>query len=431
MADDSTPRGFWDEVSTVQQGPYPQFQQPVSTGSSRRWGSAAMVAVILGSGLVLRAPLSTMAETFMPWAVRPSAAAPSVGSQNTNPTTLPSLPTQPEQQEQSGTSQQDDPWAQQGTNEQSGSSGQTTVSAAQQKGVALISTRTANGAGAGTGMVLSADGYVLTNYHVVQSSTSVQVTIATNRETFTANLVGHDASRDVALLKLEGASGLDTVTLDDDHDLAVGTRVTAVGNSEGQGYLSAATGTVTDLTSSITVTDENSAQGSEELSDVVQTTAAAVPGDSGGPLLDVEGEVVGMTTAGQQQRTGRTSTVTVASYAVPITRAIEVVDQIRAGQEQGTVKVGPKAYLGVSVQTDQSTGQLVVAHVVAGQPAARAGLTEGDQITAIDGTDIRTHAELASVLAERDPGDVVTIDWTTSDGQQRSSQATLGASPVN
>lgn len=168
------------------------------------------------------------------------------------------------------------------------------VSDALSRGVVLITVTTAAGEGAGTGMVLSADGQVLTNYHVVDGSTAVEVTVAATGDTYPATVVGHDAAADVALLQLDGASELETVTLDDD-PLGVGDALTAVGNAEGGGELVAAAGNVTALDRSVTVSGTD---GTEDLTGVIQTDVGAVPGDSGGPMFDAEGEVAGMTTAG-------------------------------------------------------------------------------------------------------------------------------------
>ncbi|MFC6359351.1 trypsin-like peptidase domain-containing protein [Luteococcus peritonei] len=311
------------------------------------------------------------------------------------------------------------------------SSQQTTATAEQSVGVVLISTASSSAQGAGSGMVLSSDGYVLTNYHVVQSSTRVRVEVASTRKTYTATVVGHDAGHDVALLKLQDASGLQTVRLDDDGDPAVGDTVTAVGNSEGQGYLSAAEGKVTDLEASITVSSETASNGSESLTDVLKTTAGALPGDSGGPMLDDEGEVVGITTAGEQASTGpRSQAVTVASYAVPIERALTIVEQIKAGDESGSVRIGPNAYLGVSVLSGQGRG-LVVSSVVPDGPAAAAGITRGSTITGLDGTTITSQAALAGELAAKEPGESVEISWVDASGQSRSGTVRLGSSPVN
>ena len=391
--------------------------------SPRRRGLGLIALVGLGTSAVLAGLLGPTLVNPVGNTTVPSASAPAAPQQGTSNGEAPA-----EQQPF-------DPWGvNQGgaTNEQSGSSveAQTAATGDQKRGVVLITTRTASGQSAGTGMVLSADGYVLTNYHVVQSSTQLQVEVASTRKTYTATVIGHDASRDVALLKLSDASGLDVVKIDGD-GLSAGQTVTAIGNSEGQGYLSAASGKVTDLDVSITVSNESSASGKEYLADVIKTTAGAVPGDSGGPLVDDQGEVVGMTTAGEQSRSGpTTSSTTVSSYAVPIGRALDIVQQIQKGDESGTVKVGPNAYLGVSVRT-QADGSILIASVVQGGPADDAGLSRGDTITSIGDADVTSHAALSAALAEREPGDKVTVGWTDAQGQTHTEQVTLGSSPVN
>nr|NLI49883.1 PDZ domain-containing protein [Propionibacterium sp.] len=312
-------------------------------------------------------------------------------------------------------------------------SGRPDVTDAQSRGVVLINTTTPGGSGAGTGMVIDAAGLILTNYHVVQGSTHVEVTVASTGASYPAVVVGHDAGTDVALLQVD-ATGLATVTLDHD-PVAVGDPVTAVGNAQGQEFLTAAAGTVTDTSESVTVSND-SAAGSETLTGVYVTDAAAEPGDSGGPLFDAQTEVTGMTTAGQQAYVGprsRTRTATVATYAIPIARAMAVVDQIRAGQETAQVRIGPNAYLGVTVGSTgpRATSGVGVTGVAAGTPAAAAGLTAGSTITAIGGAAVTSQAELAAALAGHNPGDKVVVSWRDASGTARSAQVTLGESPVN
>ena len=171
----------------------------------------------------------------------------------------------------------------------------------QSRGVVLVNTVTAFGGGAGTGVVLSADGLVLTNYHVVEDSTTVQVTVATTGETYDAEVLGHDQTEDVALLQLDGAEDLATAQLDDD-GTSPDDAVTAVGNAGGQGYLSAVTGTIVAEDQSITAGEGPGERhgplgDAEDLTGLIETDAAVVPGYSGGPLLDDEDEVVGINTA--------------------------------------------------------------------------------------------------------------------------------------
>ncbi|KYH44691.1 hypothetical protein AZH51_03395 [Branchiibius sp. NY16-3462-2] len=205
------------------------------------------------------------------------------------------------------------------------SQGESTAATVQQSaGVVVVEAQLAdvNGVAAGTGMVLTSGGLVLTNNHVVEDSSEIRVTIPSTGRTYSATVVGTSASRDVAVLKLAGASGLTTVTLDDDHDLTTGDTVTGVGNAGGTGSLVAASGTVTALDQQVTTQAERGTP-SESLSGLIETDADIQSGDSGGPLLDDEGEVVGMDTAASA--TGRS-----VGFAIPITTALTVAKQIVA-----------------------------------------------------------------------------------------------------
>jgi S1-C subfamily serine protease len=211
---------------------------------------------------------------------------------------------------------------------------------------------------------------------------------ASTGTSYTVEVVGHSQTMDVALLKLDDASGLTTATIDDD-TVAVGDSVTAVGNAGGTGALTAADGTVTDLGSSITTAAEGSVV-SEQLHGLIETDADVVPGDSGGPLVDAEGEVVGIDTAAS-------SGTVIDGYAVPIEVALTVVDQITSGTPTTAVQVGASAFLGVQITDTAMTypgaawggstargDGAAVAGVVDSSPAAAGGLTTGDTITAVD-----------------------------------------------
>jgi S1-C subfamily serine protease len=298
------------------------------------------------------------------------------------------------------------------------------VTAAEAKGVVLIEGTTAGGTAYGTGMVLTADGKVLTNYHVVAGTEKVAVTLATTGSTYLATVLGFDQAKDVALLQLANASGLDTVTIDADQ-VTVGDQVAAVGNANGGMKLVKAAGSVTDTGQSLTVNSDSPWGNTEDLSGLVATNAGAVPGDSGGPMFDAQNEVLGITTAG--------STKDHASYAVPISTALAVVQQIETGQDAGTVRVGPAGFLGVKV-TDSSqtgTGGPTVSSVVANSPADKAGMSVGSQITKIGNTTITATTNVAGVIRAVEPGQQVTIWWTTAKGKSRHATVTAGASPFN
>ncbi len=298
------------------------------------------------------------------------------------------------------------------------------ASADQSAGVVLVDTVLTHGAGAGTGMVIDSGGLVLTNYHVVEGATAVTVTIATSGTSYDATVVGHDATADVALLKVD-ATGLTPVTLDTDGTTA-GERVTAVGNGLGQGYLSAVTGSV--LAEDQSITASEGAGTSERLTGLLETDAAAVSGFSGGPLLDDQGEVVGITTAASSRGPSTTSTAAGGeSYAVPIDSALAVVDRIESGDETGSVSIGPAAYLGVAV----SSSGVDVLDVTGGGPADGAGLVAGDRITGVGGASVSSLDDLRAALAMHEPGDRVGLRWTDAAGVTHAAAVRLGASPVS
>ena len=289
---------------------------------------------------------------------------------------------------------------------------------------------------AGSGVVLTSDGLVLTNNHVVEGATQITVTIGTTGATYTAQVVGTDATADVAVLQLVGASGLTTAALDTDGDLAVGDAVTAVGNAEGGGVLLAADGTVTALDQSITTRAEGVSSG-EALTGLIQVDADVVSGDSGGALLDDQGEVVGLTTAASS------GSADITGFAIPVDDALDVAAQIVAGQDSGTITLGYPAFLGVQLATggttlpgaDGSTGSAgagaAVAGVVDGTPAAQAGLAAGDTITAVDGAAVADADALSAALAAHAPGDQVTLTWTATDGTAQTATVTLIAGPAD
>ncbi|HEY1135386.1 MAG TPA: trypsin-like peptidase domain-containing protein [Nocardioides sp.] len=303
-------------------------------------------------------------------------------------------------------------------------------------GVLLVNTQVQGGEGAGTAMVLTSDGLAVTNYHVVDNSTTVEVEVAATGETHEATVLGYDASADVAVLQIDGVSDLDTVTLDDDGGVDVGDAVAALGNAGGQGFLSEVRGEVTSLDESITTTDQYN--GNEtEISGLIETDADVVPGYSGGPMFDAEGEVIGISTAaastnGQQGPTSSVPTRTQEgggiSYARPIDEALDIVQAVIDGDEGDGIVIGTPAYLGVSI--DPSGGEPLVAAAEADTPAGQAGLEEGDVITGIGDTEVATFDELAAAVASYEPGDTVTITWDR-DGREMSGEATLTESPLN
>jgi S1-C subfamily serine protease len=310
-----------------------------------------------------------------------------------------------------------------------GASATGTASSAQQIGVVDVNTvlKYQRARAAGTGMVLSSSGDILTNNHVIAGATSISVQVVSTGKTYTATVVGTAPSRDIAVLQLRNASGLQPANLGTAANLAatqVGATVTGVGNAGGTGGVpSAATGTVLALNQSLTATDENG-QHPERLTGMIETDAAIASGDSGGPLYDSADHVIGMDTAASANRRGTT-----VGFAIPITTATAIADQIEAGQASAMIHLGYPGFLGVSA-TDTSAGARIES-VLAGGPAANAGIVAGDVITAVGGTSINSAGALSAALAAHDPGEAVSVTWLDVGGQTHHAVVTLGTGPAD
>ncbi|MFD7077040.1 S1C family serine protease [Nocardioides sp. NPDC059952] len=292
---------------------------------------------------------------------------------------------------------------------------------AESTGVVLINTAVGYGSaqGAGTGLTITGDGIVVTNHHVVEGATSITVTDPSTGETYAATVLGYDDVHDVAVLQLEDASGLSTVATDRDA-ATQGEEVTAVGNAEGQGSLSAADGTVTDPSTAITVNNEDGT--ASDLSDLIQTDADVVSGDSGGALLDEDGEVIGMNVA------ATSGSAEISGYAIPIDTVLDIAAQILAGEESGDVEIGGSAAaLGVQVDTTRST---LVVGVVEDGAAEAAGVTAGSTITSVGGTAVASIEDITSVLGSHEPGEEISLSWTDAAGEAHTTTVTLGEGPV-
>jgi S1-C subfamily serine protease len=298
--------------------------------------------------------------------------------------------------------------------------------------------------GAGTGMVLTPDGEVLTNNHVVDGATSISVTDVGNGKTYRARVVGYDVSKDVAILQLSGASNLPTVTIARSPDVSAGAEVVGIGNAGGAGGKpSYAGGTVTATGQSITASDDLSGT-SERLTGMIETNANIEAGDSGGPLVNASWQVIGMDTAGSQTSqfaSGQAGD----GFAIPINVATGVATQILDGHSAGGVHAGPTAFLGVQISqgtsgasgsgfgnggTPASGSGAPVAGVVSGGPAAKAGLAAGDVITAVGGHPVTSQSSLRHVMVnDVTAGQSVTVSYTTASGQQHSVTVVLGSGP--
>jgi len=281
---------------------------------------------------------------------------------------------------------------------------------------------------AGTGIVLTPTGEILTNHHVVQGATSISVTDVGNGHTYSASVVGYDASEDIAVIQLNGASGLKTATLGDSSKLSIGQDVVAVGNAGGVGGTpTESQGAITALNRTIMASDDNGS--SEQLTGLIQTSARLISGDSGGPLVDSSAHVVGVDTAGSSRFSFRNANA--GGFAIPINRAVTIARQITSGHSSATVHIGPSAFLGVQIQpSDDGTSGADVAGTVSGSTAARAGLSRGDVITSLGGKDVTSPTDLSSIMQQHHPGDRLTIGWTDQNGRSRSTTVTLASGPV-
>ncbi len=317
----------------------------------------------------------------------------------------------------------------------SGSTNTTTGQAttAQQVGVVDINTVINYGSeqAAGTGIVLTSSGEILTNNHVIDGSTSITVTVVSTGKTYKATVVGDDPTDDVAVLQLSGASGLATAKLGDSSQVAVGNTVTAVGNAGGTGGVpSAATGSVTALNQSITASDQGGGN-PENLTGMIQLNADIQAGDSGGPLYAANGTVIGIDTAASSRSLNGSTT----GFAIPINKATSIAKQIESGVATSTIHIGASAFLGVELASGGATGSFssngaTIAGVVNGSAAAQAGLQAGDTITAVNGQSISSASDLSTTLEGFKPGQQITLSWADGFGQTHSATVTLGSGPA-
>lgn len=290
------------------------------------------------------------------------------------------------------------------------------------QGVVVIETNLAyQGAkAAGTGMVLTSSGRVLTNNHVIEGATSIRVAVPGQAHRYVATVVGYDVSEDVAVLQLQHAAHLKTVAIGNASGLKRGAHVTAVGNANGTGTLVSATGTVTGLNQTITAQDEGGS--AERLRGLIETNAALAPGDSGGPLLGGRGRVVGMDTAASAS--GFASTTSHDGFAIPINRVLAIEQQIVAGRSSATVHIGPTAWLGIEAGSDGR-----IAGVVGDSPGEAGGLQAGDVITAVAGRAVSDPSDVSAAILAQKAGATISITYVDVTGASQTANVTLGSGP--
>ncbi|MGH9003493.1 MAG: S1C family serine protease, partial [Acidimicrobiia bacterium] len=275
--------------------------------------------------------------------------------------------------------------------------------------VVAISVRGQAGGGQGTGVILTPDGEVLTNAHVVEGARTIRVTLFGENDSRSAELVGLDSNNDLALLRITGASGLPAAELGSSDELAVGDDVIAVGNALGlRGDPSVTRGIVSALGRSL-----------DSLSGLIQTDAAINPGNSGGPLVDAGGRVVGINTA-VAGRGGQN-----IGFAIPIDAARSVIERLRTGAPAKAA-----AFLGITTSdTEDGSRGAEVIEVNPGGPAAGAGIRAGDRIVEIAGMPVVGSSELVGILAQHlAPAQVVPVT-VIRDGSELTLNVTLGERP--
>jgi S1-C subfamily serine protease len=289
----------------------------------------------------------------------------------------------------------------------------------------------------GTGMIITSDGEVLTNNHVIElyseggNKGTITVTEYGQTKALPTTLVGYDQTKDVALLKINDASNLPTVTFGNSGKAVVGDAVVAIGNALG---LAAGTPTVTQgiisaLGRSVTAGGEGTQ--TETLQNMIQTDAAINPGNSGGPLIDTSGQVIGMNTAVAGTSSDGTSSQNIG-FAIPAASVEALISELEKGGQSGN----GGGYLGVDITTltpalrqqyaFTPTSGAVILSVVSGSPADKAGLVQGDVIVNINGTNITSSDDLQKVVQNAKAGQSVSITYYVGDSK-RTTTATLGS----
>jgi S1-C subfamily serine protease len=285
------------------------------------------------------------------------------------------------------------------------------------------------GEAAGTGIVLTADGYILTNNHVISGATGIAATDIANGQKYNGNVVGYDRTHDVAVIKLEGAAGLKTASIGDSSKVIQGQSVTGLGNAGGIGGTpSSAPGQVTGLAQSIRAQDESNGT-TEQLTGLIETNCNIQPGDSGGALVDSAGRVIGMDTAASTGFSFETQGN--QGFAIPINQALSIANQIRAGKSTSTIHIGRTAFLGVEVNPNGSgTPGAAISRTIPNGAAYAAGIVNGSVITSLGGATVDSSTTLTNLIAKYHPGDQVSISWTDPDGRSHTGTVTFANGPA-
>jgi S1-C subfamily serine protease len=310
--------------------------------------------------------------------------------------------------------------------------------------VVNITTRVEGGGeAAGTGIVISSNGLVLTNNHVIAGTTGLTVELTSTGVTRPARVLGYSVVDDVALIQVQNVSNLTAARIGSSTSLAIGDTVLALGNAGGRGGSpTVVSGTVLALDQEITASDADGSN-AQTIDGLIQLAANIQSGDSGGPVVDTDGTVVGMNVAASVSNSfGFGSRAGGEGYAIPIEQAIAIAKKIMSGEGGPDIRVGAtRGVLGVQIQP-QLTNQRVpggtsgsgsggarVVGVESGSGADDAGLEAGDVIIALGGRTIASTNDLTRALVPYGPGEKVEVTWRDSSGQTRRAQIELGEGP--
>lgn len=293
-------------------------------------------------------------------------------------------------------------------------------------GIFMVDTQVYQYLGFGSGIVVSPEGLAITNYHVVESSMSVTITMADTKERYSATVLGRDASQDIAVLQIDTDEPLEVASINPG-EIKTGDKVAGVGNAGGQGYLTSVVGEVGGTNETIHIEPQEPGSPAQWLEGLIMITADIVPGYSGGPTVDANGQVIGVSTAASQNTT---NTDEAYGYAVPIVTALEVVEQVLSGDDSGDVVIGAGGALGIVVSSEPGSGARVM-EVTNGSAGHQIGLQPDDIILEIDGQEVVNSSFISRYVRDKNPGDEVEVVWRTLDGETRSATTTLDEASIN
>ena len=283
----------------------------------------------------------------------------------------------------------------------------------------VTATRPDGSVSAGTGIIVDMDGWVVTNYHVIQDSTEIILTIWDGTE-YPAKVAGRDIWRDIAVLVTSPFEQAKPVPFDPD-GLVAGEMIWSLGNAHGAGALESSPGHVLDVGGTFSKPSPFGV-GDHVLSDVIRSDGVVVPGYSGGPTFDADNEIVGMTTGYAYPWDPEQYTV-----LIPPSQIMEVLTAVQMGLPEGHIQVGPRATLGLVFTTDDR----VVSEVVSGTPAAWALIPTGSVVDTVDGVWMGSSQGILGEFELRNPGDLVMLGWTSPDGTSHEAQLVLTTATTN